>query len=159
MSTKKIRRALQSGNRHERAVAAIELGRLSDKESAPELKRQLDDSDDLIAVSSMYGCWLLGDESVKTERAVSALASQDEETVQPAVQALCEMGKAIVPDLVGQLEAGSPHSAEIVRILGDIGGDEGLKAVKKAARTADRKLAETARGVLEDWDEEDRDPE
>ena len=157
MSTKKMRRALQKGNRYERAEAAIELGRLSDKESAPELKRQLDDPDDLIAISSMYGCWLLGDESVTTERAVSALASQDEETVQAAVQALCEMGEAIVPDLVGQLEAGSPHAAEIVRLLGDIGGDEGLEAVKKVARTAARKLAETARSVLDDWDEEDED--
>lgn len=153
MNTEDLRRALRSGNRHEQAVAAIELGRRSDTASASDLKRLMDVPDDLVAVSSMFGCWLLGLEHVPVERAVASLASGDEETVQLAVQALCEMGEHVVPELIKLLEAGSPHSVQILRILGDIGGTKGFEAVKRTALSSTPGLAATAQEVLSDWDD------
>jgi HEAT repeat protein len=152
-----LQRALRSGNRHERAEAAIELGRLADSQAAAELERLLDDPDDLVAVSAMFGCWLLDGGAVETTRAVAALASDDEETVQAAVQALCEIGETIVPGLIRQLEAESDHSPEIVRVLGDIGGARALEAVRRAGGSADSRVAAEALCVLEDWDEGEED--
>ena len=156
MSTADLRKALRRGNLHEQAVAAIELGRRSDTASTSALRGLMDASDDLVAVSSMFGCWLLGLDPVPVERAVASLASSDEETVQLAVQALCEMGERVVPDLIKLLEAGSPHSVQVLRILGDIGGTQGFEAVKRTALSATPQLAAVARAVLSDWENADK---
>jgi len=156
MSTASLRRALRNGSRHEQAEAAVELGRHSDSASADDLRRLADSPDDLVAVAAMFGCWLLG-RDVPLQRAAAALGSADEETMQAAVHALCEMGDAAVPGLAALLEADSPNSAEIVRVLGDIGGAKAQEAVLRASRSSRPELAATARDVLEDWENGDED--
>jgi HEAT repeat protein len=150
----RLRRALHSANRHERAQAAVELGNQGDRVSLDELRGMANDPDGIIAVSAIFGCWQLGDTTLPVDRAAASLASADEEEVQLAVQALCAMGAAVVPGLMKLLDAGSPHALFIVRILGDIGGPESRKAVERITRSGDPSLADAARAVLADWSDD-----
>lgn len=147
----RLRQALHSSNRHECAEAAVMLGRMGVQDVAPELAALHKNPDDLIAIAAMYGSWELGVRDVPIERAVAALAAPDEEIVQESVHALCEMGEAIVPTLIALLEARSPHSANLLRILGDIGGEASLAAVQATAASSDSKLRKIAWEVLADW--------
>lgn len=153
-SVEPILESLRSDNRHERAVAAVELGRRGAGEALPELEVLLDDPDDLVAVAAMFATWLLGSEEVRVDRAAASLASEDEEEVQAAVHALCEMGESALPGLIGLLEADSPHAPQILRILGDIGGHRARASVERAAESSDPDIAERARNVLDDWEED-----
>ncbi len=149
----RLRPSLRHGDRHERAEAAVNLGYAGDPDALDELKAMAGDPDDLVAVSALFGCWQLGARDVALDRAAAALASADEDTVQAAVQALCEMGEEVVPSLVSLLEAGSPYTPEILRILGDIGGDRAREIVQRAADSTDPSLAEIAAGVLDEWED------
>lgn len=149
----KLRQSLHSANRHERAQAAVELGTQGDRDSLDELRAMATDPDDIVAVSAIFGCWQLGDTSLPIDRAVASLASDNEEERQLAVQALSTMGAAVVPKLVKLLDAGSPDALLIVRILGDIGGPESRKAVESITRSNDSSLADAARKVLADWND------
>jgi HEAT repeat protein len=149
----RLRRALASDNRQERAQAVVEAGDSNAQEMRTELQELLGDPDDLVAISAMFACWRLGHEHVPIQRAVAALASPDEETVMAAVHALGEMGAAAVPKLVELLDTDSQHACHVVRILGDIGGQRSLEAVQKAAASANAELADAARAVLDDWED------
>ena len=149
----RLRPSLRDGDRHERAEAAVALGNAGDSDALDELKALTGDADDLVAVSALFACWQLGSRPVVLHRAAAALASADEDTVQAAVQALCAMGEEIVPGLVSLLQAGSPHASEILRILGDIGGDDARETVQRAAASTDPSLAEIARNVLDEWED------
>lgn len=150
----RLRRALQSADRHERAQAAVELGYKGDHDSLNDLRAMANDPEDLVAVSAIFGCWQLGETTLPVDRAAASLASVDEETVQLAVQALCTMGATVVPKLVKLLDARSPHAPSIVRILGDIGGPESRKAVKRITRSGDPSPADAARAVLAEWSDD-----
>lgn len=147
-------KSLRSDSRHARAVAAVELGRRGAREALPELEVLLDDPDDLVAVAAMFANWLLGAEDVPLDRAAASLASDDEEEVQAAVHALCEMGESALPRLVGLLQARSPHAPQILRVLGDIGGHRARASVERAAESSDPDIAERARIVLDEWEED-----
>ena len=149
----RLRRSLRSGDRHERAEAAVQLAYAGDSDALEELKALTSDPDDLVAVSALFACWQLGQRTFGLERAAAALASDDEEIVQAAVHALCEMGGEVLPALVSLLEAGSPHAPEILRILADIGGDRARETVQRTAAAKDPSLAQIARDVLDEWEE------
>jgi len=150
----RLRQALHSANRHERAQAAVELGKQGDRDSLDELRVMANDPDDVVAVSAIFGCWQLGETTLPVDRVAASLASADEENVQLAVQALCTMGAAVVPKLVTLLDAGSPYALSIVQVLADIGGPESRKAVERITRSGDPSLADAARTVLADWSDD-----
>ena len=148
-----LREALHSKDRHQRAEAAVTLGSTGDQAVLADLQALLDDDDNLVATSATYGYWLLDGGPVNIDRAVHSLASTDEDEVQTAVQALGAMGDAVLPQLTAQLASDPPEAAEILQILGDIGGDEALQAVN-AARHSDRPdIADSARDVLDEWED------
>ncbi len=145
----RLLKTLEEGDRHDRAEAAVELGRQGVEEALPALEALLDNADDLVAVAAGFGAWSLGRDDVPIERAAAALASPDEEVMQAAVHVLCEMGDGAVPGLLALLDSGSPYSERIVRILGDIGG-AGLEALERLSRSGDPELAAAANEALED---------
>jgi HEAT repeat protein len=149
-----LRQALHSKDRHERAEAAIELGSRGDEDSLGLLCDMRNEPDDLVAVSAVYACWQLGDQSPSLRRVVANLAAEDEENVQLAVQVLCEMGESAVPKLVELLKADSPHASHVLRILGDIGGPASLAAVRRVARSENSELVEIAQDLLDDWEDD-----
>ncbi len=154
---RKVRRllkALDKGDRHDRAEAAVELGQLGVQKARPALEAMLDDSDDLVAVAAIYATWVLGGEEVPIERAAASLASADEEVVQAAVQALCEIGDGAVPGLLALLGSSSPYSRQILHILGDIGGEQARAVLERFSRSGDQDLAEAAGEALEDWEDD-----
>ena len=150
----RLRRAIQNADRHERAQAAVELGNQGDRDSLDDLRAMANDPDDVVAVSAIFGCWQLGDTTLPVERVVASLASADEEEVQLAVQALCNMSTAVVPKLVKLLDVGSPYALSIVRILGDIGGRASRNALERTTHSDDPSLADAARKVLADWSDD-----
>lgn len=147
---RRLLESLEEGDRHDRAEAAAELGQRGVQEARPALEALLDDPDDLVAVAAIYATWSLGGEEVPVARAAASLASADEEVMQAAVHALCEMGDAAVPGLLALLESSSPYSKQILRVLGDIGGDEARRELERFSRSADPDLAEAATEALED---------
>ncbi len=142
--------ALEKGDRHERAAAAVELGQRGVEEAGPALEAMLDDTDDLVAITALFGAWNLGREDVPVERAAAGLASPDEEIMQTAVHVICEMGEGAVPGLLALLQSSSPHSQQIVRILGDVGGAQAREELERLSRSDDPELAATASSALED---------
>jgi len=149
----RLRKSLSSENRHERAQAVLEAGQCNTETMLMELSQVLNDPDDLVAIAAMTACWWLGEKQTPIDRAVNALATQDEEVVMAAVHALGEMGETQVPKLVELLDRNSSTAHQIVQILGDIGGDSSLLAVRKAANSPDIDLAAAARRVLEEWED------
>ena len=147
----KLRRLLTSIDRHERACAAIELGKNGEPRLLEEIKPLTTDPDDLVAIAAIYGCWKLGAEPIDLERIVAGLASKEEEVMQEAVEALCDIGSLAVPGLKKMLSDDSPFSTEILEILGDIGGDESY-AVVSEFQSDDPELQAVAKEVLEDWE-------
>lgn len=151
-----LRAELQSPDRHRRAYAAIQLGKLGDRQSIDELRHLSEDADDLVAIAAMYGSWKLGVDAVAIERMVAALESSEEELVQESVFALGDMGTAIVPKLTRLLEEQSQHADSILRILADIGGQASFDTISRY-QTDDPELTQTIQELLDDWDDEDED--
>lgn len=150
----KLRAALRSRDRHRRAYAAIQLGQHGDRRSIESLRDLTSDTDDLVAVAAMFGCWQLGIDAVAIDRIVAALSSNDEELVQESVFALCEMGPSIVPKLAGLLEQQPEFANSILRVLADIGGDAAFATITNY-QTKDSELMNTIQDLLDDWDDED----
>lgn len=148
-----LREALHSKDRQQRAEAAVTLGSTGDQAALADLQALLEDDDNLVATSATYGYWLLDGGPVSIGRAVHSLTSTDEDEVQTAVQALGAMGDAVVPQLTAELASEPPEAAEILRILGDIGGDEALQAVSAASQSGRADIVQSAREVLDEWEE------
>jgi HEAT repeat protein len=151
----RLRTALATGDRHDRAMAAIALGQHGVsphglREARLELEKLLEEEDDLVAVAALYALWKLGGEGLAFDRLARGLASPDEETVQASVEASSRMGAAVVPELVALVDAGSPHSVQILRALGDIGGPRACAALERFRHSTDADLAAAAAAALED---------
>lgn len=149
-----IRAELSSKDRYRRANAAIQLGQLGDRQSVDQLRELTDDTDQMVAIAAMYGCWQLGVDVVAIDRMVAALSSGDEELVQESVFALCQMGEAVVPKLAQLLIEQPAHAGNILRVLADIGGEVSRKTIRDF-ETGDPDLVDTIQELLDDWDDED----
>ena len=144
----RLRRSLNSEDRHERAWAAVGLGQAGDVEALVELESLAEDADDLVAVAASFAASRVGKTPRGVPRMAAALASEDEETMQLAVHALCELGGGVVDALESELAAGSPAKLEIVRVLSEMEGDAARRALERAAASSDPDVARAAREAV-----------
>lgn len=142
---------LDSSDRHARAVAAIELGKLKVADVLPRLRAMVDDEDDIVAFAGMYACWLLGEDRVSMERMVSALDSEDEEVVQMVAQIVTEMGEFLIPKLDTTITQSPGLTIHALNLLEEIGGPSAL-AVIKAVKSDDPEVIELINEIVDDWD-------
>ena len=145
--------ALNSSDRYQRVEAAITLAAAGETDALPALQALLADPDGLVATTALYATWMLSGELPALDPALTALASDDEEQVQTASGVLTQMGDALLPELQSRLAAQSPYSAPILRLLGDIGGQQALEMVRDACNSKQAEVAATAQQVIDEWDE------
>lgn len=150
-STAELITLLDSDNRHARAVAAIELAQHNIIGALPKLRTLVDDEDNIVALSGMYACWMLGEDRVSIERMIHALDSEDEESVQLAVQIVTEMGDFLVPKLETKLNDSPKVTIQVLNMLDEISSPSAL-AVVKSVKTDDPQVIQLIEEILEDWD-------
>ncbi|MCZ6617790.1 MAG: HEAT repeat domain-containing protein [Gammaproteobacteria bacterium] len=148
-----LRAALGSSDRHQRAYAAIQLGRHQDQHSIDQLRTLTREPDELVAIAAMYGCWQLGVDAIAIDRMVAALSSDDEELVQESVFALCEIGEAVVPKLTEFLETQAASPISVLCVLADIGGGAAFDVIS-SFKSDDPDVRSTIQELLEDWDDD-----
>ena len=145
--------SLSSSNRYQRAEAAIKI---ADNEAAgalPELRELANDSDDMVALTAMYACWKLGEDTISIDRFIKALNSGDEELVQQAVHTICTIGEPMVPKLAPLLQGSQATALLALRLLDDINGPEAMRTVR-SMQNPDPAVAMLAREILEEYDDD-----
>ena len=145
--------ALSSTDRYQRVEAILTLGSSGDPAALPYLQPLLEDPDGLVSTSALYASWLLSGELPSLEPALAALASDDEEQQQTAVQVLGQIGDALLPELKARLSAQSPYSTQILRLLGDIGGQQARQLVNDARQSDNPGITESAQLVIDEWED------
>lgn len=145
----RLRRLLDSPNRHEQAEAAIVLADANDTSVLGKMRELAKSEDDLVALAGMYACLTLGAEVFSAERFGAALISDDEELVQLAVHMACGIGSPMVARLTPLLYRSPELTIAVLELLGDIGGAEALDAIR-SIDSQDRHITELVRELLLD---------
>ena len=144
---------LNSKDRYQRVEAILSLSASGDQAALPQLQPLLNDPDGLVAATAFYACWMLNGKLPALEPALVALASDDEEQVQTAVQILAQIGTALLPELESHLSRQSRYTPQILQLLGDIGGPHALSLVRTASQSGDADTAESAQRVIDEWED------
>lgn len=146
-------RSLGSADRHERAQAAILLGKRQATSALGELRALVEDEDPIVALAGMFACWKLGEDRISMDRLLSAFKSGDEALVQQAVQTICAIGVPLIPRLTPLLSQSTENAMLALKLLEEIGGAEALHAIQ-AVQPADKEMSELVEEILEDWEDE-----
>ncbi len=142
----------------ERAEFLIEFGWSRAGQPTPGLAQYLTDPDLMVRIAAAHACWQTQPETEALDNLVAILAEgldgHDEELALMAGTVLGNMGEVAVPALVRRFdERANPL---IVRVVGEICGDEALRFLARAAQSPEPDIAEEAREALEAMAEEDR---
>ena len=137
----------------ERAAYLMELGWSREGQPTPELEPWLDDEDPLVRVAAAHACWQTGTLGDQASRLVNALAggllSGEEDLSLTAGTALSNMGRIAVQPLMRIFVERGEEDPLIVRVLGEIGGEEVIAWLQRAAGAESCEVAAEARAALE----------
>ena len=143
----------------ERAGYLMALGWSRPGRPTPGLEPFLDDPEPLVRVAAAQARWQTAGDAGDLDRLVGilveALVGSDEELALVAGTALVNMEEAAVAPLVRRFAERGEKDALIVRVLGEIAGDEAEGCLRQAAGSSRADVAAEAREALAAIAEED----
>ena len=151
--------ALESQPPRERAAALMQLGWTHQGQPTPLIETFLEDPDAVVRIAAAQACWQTAADPAALERLVGIIAdelSNDDELALMAGTALVNIGEAAVPMLIRRFSQDENKNPLVVRVIGEIAGDEALQFLQKASLLADMSIVEEAKEALEAIEEEDQ---
>ncbi len=138
----------------ERAAYLMELGWSRPGQTAPGLLPYLEDSALLVRMAAAQARWQTEGDAAELDRLVAILLAGltcgDEELSLTAGTALANMGEAAATPLSRAFEKSGRSEPLIVRVLGEIGGEEAIEFLRGVKNSADPEVAEEAAEALEE---------
>jgi len=143
---------------HERAAKLTELGWSHPGRPLPGLLPFLEDSAPLVRVAAAQARWQTAARPEELDRLVrilvESLGQEDEELALTAGTALVNMEEAAVAPLIESYNQEGGEQALVVRVLGEIGGDEAIAFLGRVTDSPDPAVAREATEGLQALAEE-----